>query len=368
MTGPATESCAVYLSAAAASQTTVMLSSSSSALRTPASVNVAAGETTAAFSVTVSAISTAQKVTLTAIAGGVKQTDVITLSPAPVIAPVAKLSGLSCGTASLTGAQTKSCSVTLSAAATSQMVVTLSSSSGALQAPASVTVATGANSAAFSVTASAVSTTQNATLSATAGGVSLTDVITLYPTAAVTPTLSKVSCTTQTLIALTTDTCAVYLSAPATSSTVVTLTSSNALLQVPASVTVPTGSAVAGFSVIASSVVSPVTVTLTATTGSVSQTQAIQLQPSSSAPAVQHKVQLSWNAPASSEVPVVGYNVYRSAAGASAYDLLNPSVDATTSYTDSTVQSGDSYDYVVKSVDSTGVESPPSNVTNVTIP
>ena len=368
LTGPTTQSCAVYLSRPATSQKIVMLSSSSNALRVPASVNVAVGKTTAGFSVTVSAVSTTQKATLTATAGEVKQTDVITLSPAPTIAPVAKLNGLSCGGLSLTGAQTKSCSVTLSAAATSQVVVTLSSSSGALQAPASVTVATGATSAAFNVTASAVSTTQKATLTATEGGVSLTDVITLYPTAAVTPTLSKVSCVTHTLIALTTETCAVYLSAPTTSSMAVKLSSSNTALQVPTSVTVPSGSATAGFSATALSLTSTVTATLIAAAGGVTQTEVIQLEPSSSAPAVQHKVQLSWNAPASSTVPVVGYNVYRSTASASSYDLLNASMDANTSYTDTAVQSGQSYDYIVKSVDSLGVESPPSNITSVTIP
>jgi len=370
LTGPANASCAVYLSAPATSQMAVMLSSSNSALRTPASVEVLAGKTTAAFSVTASAVSTTQKATLTATAGGVKLTDVITLSPASTTpAPVAKLSGLSCGTQSLTGAQAKSCSVTLSAAATNPIVVTLSSSSSALRAPASVTVASGGTSASFSVTASAVSSTQKATLTATANGVSQTDVITLYPLTAVAATLSKISCGTQTLTGPTTHACAVYLSTAATEPTVVKLSSSNAALQVPLSVTVPTGSASAGFTASASSVTSTITVTLTATTGGVTQTDLIQLAlSSSSAPTVQHKVQLNWDPPASSSVPVAGYNVYRSTAGASAFQLLNSSLDAATSYTDSAVQSGDSYDYVVKSVDSSGVESPPSNITNVTIP
>jgi hypothetical protein len=209
-----------------------------------------------------------------------------------------------------------------------------------------------------------VSTTQEVTLTATAGGVSQTAVITLYPTTAVTPTLSKISCDTQTLTSPTTEACSVYLSAAATSPTVVKLSSSNPALQVPASVTVSNGSASAGFSAIASTVPTTITITLTATAGGVTQTYVIQLQASSS----QHKVQLSWNAPVSSSVPVAGYNVYRSTAGASAYALLNSSVDANTSYIDTAVQSGQSYDYIVKSVDSSGVESPPSNITNVTIP
>jgi fibronectin type 3 domain-containing protein len=39
-----------------------------------------------------------------------------------------------------------------------------------------------------------------------------------------------------------------------------------------------------------------------------------------------------------------------------------------TTYVDSTVQSGMTYSYEVKSVDSSGVESSPSNVISVTIP
>jgi hypothetical protein len=371
LTGPANGSCAVYLSAAATRQTAVTLSSSSSALRAPASVNVAVGKTTAAFSVTASAVSTPQKATLTATAGGVKQTDVITLSPAATNPkPVAKLNGLSCGTQSLTGAQTKACSVSLTAASTSQLVVTLSSSSSALRPPASVTIATGGTSASFSVTATAVTATKKATLTATADGVSQTDVMTLYPLPAGAATLSNVSCGTQTLTGPTTHACAVYLSAAATSPTIVKLSSSSAALQVPASLTVPTGSASAGFSVTASSVTSSVNVTLAATSGGVTQTDVIQLEGSSSSapPPGGHKVRLSWNPPAASSVPVEGYNVYRSTAGASAYQLLNSSVDAATSYTDSDVQGGESYDYIVKSVDSSGIESPPSNITNVTIP
>jgi hypothetical protein len=79
-------------------------------------------------------------------------------------------------------------------------------------------------------------------------------------------------------------------------------------------------------------------------------------------------VELSWNAPESSAVPVVGYNVYRSTSGSSAYQLLNSSVDAETTYVDSTVQSGQTYDYIVESVDNSGVASAPTSPISVTIP
>jgi len=80
------------------------------------------------------------------------------------------------------------------------------------------------------------------------------------------------------------------------------------------------------------------------------------------------EVDLSWDAPSGSTDPVAGYNIYRSTGGSSAYQLLNSSIDTQTTYVDSTVQSGLTYDYYVESVDSSGVESAPSNQVNVTIP
>jgi len=82
----------------------------------------------------------------------------------------------------------------------------------------------------------------------------------------------------------------------------------------------------------------------------------------------QHQVDLSWGEPSSSPVPITGYNIYRAVGGGSAYQLLNSAVDTQTTYVDSTVQSGMTYSYEVKSVDSSGVESSPSNAISVTIP
>jgi fibronectin type 3 domain-containing protein len=64
----------------------------------------------------------------------------------------------------------------------------------------------------------------------------------------------------------------------------------------------------------------------------------------------------------------VGYNVYRAAGGTSSYQQLNSAVNVVTTYTDTAVQSGASYDYYVTSVDAAGNQSVPSNVTSATIP
>jgi hypothetical protein len=81
-----------------------------------------------------------------------------------------------------------------------------------------------------------------------------------------------------------------------------------------------------------------------------------------------YEVELSWNAPSSSPDPVAGYNVYRAPSGSSTYALINSSVDAGTSYVDSTVQSAATYNYLVKSVDASGVESAPSATAQVIVP
>jgi fibronectin type 3 domain-containing protein len=64
---------------------------------------------------------------------------------------------------------------------------------------------------------------------------------------------------------------------------------------------------------------------------------------------------------------VAGYNIYRST-GSGAMTLINASIDTATSYMDSIVASGNSYNYVVKSVDSNGVESVGSNQIEVAVP
>ena len=66
---------------------------------------------------------------------------------------------------------------------------------------------------------------------------------------------------------------------------------------------------------------------------------------------------------------MVGYNIYRAPTGTTSYQRVNSSVDTQdTAYTDGTVQSSSSYDYIVTSVDARGTESIPSNATTVSVP
>ena len=78
----------------------------------------------------------------------------------------------------------------------------------------------------------------------------------------------------------------------------------------------------------------------------------------------QHSVDLSWD-PVSA---VVGYNVYRGSQAGGPYSKINSVLNASTTFIDSSVQSGQNYYYVTTSVDSTGAQSSYSNEIQVVIP
>ncbi len=83
------------------------------------------------------------------------------------------------------------------------------------------------------------------------------------------------------------------------------------------------------------------------------------------ATAVQHSVDLSWT---DSDSGIAGYNVYRATGSPSGYVLVNSSLIATTTYTDTTVQSGTTYYYVVTAVNTAGQESAYSSPVQAQIP
>ncbi len=79
-----------------------------------------------------------------------------------------------------------------------------------------------------------------------------------------------------------------------------------------------------------------------------------------------HTVGLSWDASTSQDV--VGYNVYRGPSSTGPYTKINTALDPNTSYSDGTVQGGQTYYYVTTAVDSVGNESDYSNQTMAVIP
>jgi fibronectin type 3 domain-containing protein len=79
-----------------------------------------------------------------------------------------------------------------------------------------------------------------------------------------------------------------------------------------------------------------------------------------------HTVGLTWTASVSTDV--VGYNIYRGSVSGGPYSILDAAPVASDAYSDSTVQSGQTYFYVVRSVDNTGTESANSSQVQAVIP
>lgn len=81
--------------------------------------------------------------------------------------------------------------------------------------------------------------------------------------------------------------------------------------------------------------------------------------------APQHSVSLAWSASTST---VTGYNVYRGTVSGGPYTVITTAPDPSTSFTDSAVQAGQTYFYVVTAVDSAGNESVDSNQAQAAVP
>ena len=83
-------------------------------------------------------------------------------------------------------------------------------------------------------------------------------------------------------------------------------------------------------------------------------------------PGVEHSVTLSWDPSASEDV--IGYNIYRGNQSGGPYSLVNSSPDSNATATDDHVSGGQTYYYVVTTVNSDGLESAYSNQASVVIP
>lgn len=78
-----------------------------------------------------------------------------------------------------------------------------------------------------------------------------------------------------------------------------------------------------------------------------------------------HSTDLTWDP---SQGVVIGYNVYRGTTTGGPYTQINPVLDASTNYTDSTVSAGATYYYVATAVDANNMQSAYSNEVKVVIP
>lgn len=283
----------------------------------------------------------------------------------------AALQGVQCASTTVFGSTPDSCTVSLTAAAPSEGVrVTLSSSNAAVAVPSSVTVPAGSTSVSFTISVTAVTTAQSTTINATVGSVSANVVIQLNPSAPML-TVNATSVSFGSVPISTTSTQSLTLasigSQPVTISTISVTGADFSITGVTLPATLNPGQSVVVNLAFAPSVSGSETGQLTITSNSAANpTDALSLTGVGVVAA--HSVTLTWNAPASSPDPVTGYNVYRADSGGTTYLLLNTGLDTVTTYMDYTVQSGTTYNYIVRSVDASGVESAPSNTTVATVP
>lgn len=285
---------------------------------------------------------------------------------------VPALSGLSCTNAAMAGSGSDACTVTLASAAPSDgILVDLSSSNAAVKVPSSVLIPANSTSIGFTATVAAVSASASVTLTASASGANETFALTLSPS-------GSAAGATLTINATSVAFGNVALGTPATQS--VTLSSTGT-----AAVTVNSAAASgSGFSVSGATFPLTLNPSQTATlsvqfdptaTGAVSGKLTIANSSSNSSAVVTLSgtgvplaINLSWSAPSSTSDTIAGYNIYRATGSSSSYQKLNSSVNSPVSYMDSSVQASTTYQYYVTSVDSSGMESTPSNTATVAIP
>jgi hypothetical protein len=203
--------------------------------------------------------------------------EVVTLgfNPAPA-APW--LAGVSANPNQVIGGNSAVGTVTLTSAAPSGgALVSLSSASGAVTVPGSVSVGSGASSATFGIATSVVSTPTSTTLSATYGGVTKTTTFTVNPAPA--PALATLTLNRTSVVGGSSVIGTVTLSAPAGSGgAMVTLASSNpSAASVPSTVAVAFGATSGTFTVTTRALKKSASATLSATYGGVTKSVTLKI-------------------------------------------------------------------------------------------
>jgi hypothetical protein len=219
------------------------------------------------YAISTSPVSSNKNVTMTVSFNGQTLSQTLTVTPANVAGLVISPNGLFPN-------QTANGNVTLSGFAGPQgNVVNLSSDNGAATVSPSVTVPSGSTSSTFPIHYSSVSTSATCTITATANGVSKTALLRLNAAVLTSVTTSGgiaggLSAGGQ-----------VHFSANVPSNSAVALSSNNAALTVPSSVTVASGQNYNSFNFSAAAVDNPVNATITASFGGVSVTASVQIIP-----------------------------------------------------------------------------------------
>jgi len=243
----ASSTCKVTLTQAASTGgAPVALTNSNATLTVPASVTVAAGATTATFNATTTTISSNQSATVTATYNSSSANAMVSL-----VAPVL-VSSLTCNPTSLGQNASSTCTVTLTQVAPAGgAIVALTNTNATLTVPGSVTVNAGATTATFSGTTTTINSNQSATVTATYNSSSANAMVSLVAPIS----LVSLNCTPTSLTGGALSACIVTLSQASVSWSVVSISSNDTNLTVPASVAIRNGTTTGTFNVMAAAAI-----------------------------------------------------------------------------------------------------------------
>jgi len=201
--------------------------------------------------------------------------EIIQLGYNPSVAPAA-LNSVSVSPANVTGGNSATGSVSLTAGAPAGgVVVGLTSSSSAANVPPTVTINAGSTSANFAVTTSPVAAVTTASITAAYGGVNKTAALVVQP-----PALAALTLSPSTVVGGSTSTGTVTLTGPAPNGGIVIALASNKPTKatVPANVMVAAGKTFATFTVTTVTVTSGTSVTISGSYGGVTKNATLTVQ------------------------------------------------------------------------------------------
>ena len=255
--------------------TVSLASSDPSVAQVPASVSVAAGNSTASFAVTTSAVPSAVSASVTGTAGGESRTAFFQVTADPN-APLSLLS-ITPSVSGATGGNPINTTLFLNKSAPAGgAVVTLSSSNtAAARVPATVTVPAGLGFASFDITTSPVAVDTPVTITGTLNATRTATITVMAPPSS----LASIALSPTSVIGGSPVTGTATLSSAAPSGgAVVSLSSSNtAVATVPASVTVAAGATSATFPVATTAVTANTSVTVTGSAGGTTRTATLSV-------------------------------------------------------------------------------------------
>ncbi len=243
----------------------IQLTTDNAGVHPPAVVNVPFNQVSASFPITTDAVNSTGTATLTATQSRTSLTASLKLLP-----PLA----LSVDPSNVTGGASVTGTITLGevAPAGGAQISLTSRDLSLAQAPFMVTIAAAQNNATFTITTSSVTSARTVTISAAYQGAMQSVALTINPPG--TPELASVTVSPGTITGGTSTQGTVTLTAPAGFGGMIIRLSSSALLiaQPPTNpLTIPQGFTTGIFTITTTRVTSPATVTITATSGSVSK-------------------------------------------------------------------------------------------------